>query len=124
MTDENQHFYSHVNHPLKKQMASMMNTTRIQDVLPAVYDRMRLDDKVQEMSVIALWPKVVEAGYGKYTKAVKIKTDQGNKKLVVQVNHGAIASELAMRQHHYLDLLNEFAPQTGLRLSGIEWHVR
>ena len=93
-------------------------------VLPGVCDGLQLDKKINELAVLALWPRQVEGICGKIamenSKAVRLKK-QGNKTLLmVKVQHAALASELAFHLGDLKDALNRFHPQTGITVDVIQ----
>jgi hypothetical protein len=114
--------------PRKPQKADSPSAlTSLADILPAVCRDLALDRKVNELALLALWPKQVEmlsgAVVAAQTKAVRLKK-QGNRTiLVVKVASAALASELGFQVPGLKEALNRFQPQTGILLDQIQFSV-
>jgi hypothetical protein len=93
-------------------------------VLPGVCDGLQLDKKINELAVLALWPRQVEGICGKIamenSKAVRLKKQGNRTLLMVKVQHATLASELAFHLSGLKDALNRFHPQTGITVDMIQ----
>jgi len=93
-------------------------------VLPGVCDGLQLDKKINELAVLALWPRQVEGICGKIamenSKAVRLKKQGDRTLLLVKVKHATLASELAFHLGALKDTLNRFHPQTGITVDVIQ----
>lgn len=84
---------------------------------------LHLDEKAKEFALFALWQQVVGGSFQGRTRAVRLAR-QGEKLLLqVKVQDSVTASELSFYLETYREVLNEFQPQTGFRLDGIELGV-
>jgi hypothetical protein len=94
------------------------------NVLPGVCDGLQLDKKINELALMALWPKQVEGLCGKVaadsTRAVRLKKQGYKTLLMVKVSNSALASELSFQVHALKDALNRFQPQTGITVDQIQ----
>lgn len=96
-------------------------------VLPGVCDDLKLDDKINELAFMALWPRQVEGICGKTvaesTRAVKLKKNGLKMVLLVKVAHASLATELGFHVTTLKDALNRFQPQTGIAIDQIQLTV-
>jgi hypothetical protein len=97
------------------------------DVLPELCRTLDLDNKINELAFLRLWPSQAATLLGTeaaaQTKAVKLKK-QGNRRIrVVRVQHAALASELAFYTQALQAALNQFEPQTGIQIHRIQFVV-
>ncbi len=113
-----------------KQPERVGSLNTLADVLPGLYKDLKMDLKINEFALLALWPTVLTAEMGptaeiacEHTKAIKIRR-QGNKiTLLVKVAHAVLASELTFHTMPLLSALNAYTPQTGLKVDQIQWMV-
>ena len=104
------------------------DTQKLSDILPALCDAMKLDETVQELSVLRLWPTVLSAvldddRFRAATRATRTLDQGGRKILIVKVENAVIAGELNFARETLLTAMNAYTPQTGLRLDEIRLHV-
>lgn len=97
------------------------------EVLPRVCEDLALDKKVNEMALLALWPKQVAGIAGQAaaenTRAVRLRKQGYQTILSVKVTNAALASELSFQLPALKDALNAYAPQTGLKVDQIQLSV-
>lgn len=92
-------------------------------VLASVGKSLNLDQKVQEWSVLSLWPQVVDEPFRTTSRAVRIQRQGQQNQLLVQVDNASVAAELAFHLEDYLGKIADFAPQTGIVVHRIELRV-
>ncbi|HEY9686030.1 MAG TPA: DUF721 domain-containing protein [Coleofasciculaceae cyanobacterium] len=106
---------------------SLSALTSLADILPAVCRDLALDRKVNELALLALWPKQVEMLAGavaaSQSKAIRLKKQGDRTILVVKVASATLASELGFQVPALKDALNRFHPQTGIMLDQIQLSV-
>lgn len=97
------------------------------DVLPGVCQNLQLDKKINEMALMALWPKQVEGIAGKTasenSKAIQLKKQGYQTTLLVRVSNAVMASELSFHVMMLKEALNKFTPQTGITVDRIQLTV-
>lgn len=106
-------------------------TVKIDAVLQSIEKALKLDTKAQELSLLMLWPKVVQQVYQanteeaiSKTRALKVANHKGKKQLQVAVADPALLSQLQFCSNALLEKLNQFSPQTGITLSSIQFVMR
>lgn len=90
------------------------------DVLSQVSRDLALDQKVNEMALLTLWAQVVEVPLRDRSLALRLLNRNGNKILRVKVKDAATAGELSFQIEAICEKLNQFEPQTGIRVAGLE----
>src|SRR6478609_2981060 len=97
------------------------------DVIPAVYQNLDMDKKVNEFAVLSLWPQALTGVLGvdiaMQTQAVKLRQAAGKMVLHVKVSSAPMASEISFYTSTLLQTLNAYAPQTGIKIDRIELRV-
>ena len=93
------------------------------EVLPQLCKQLDFDQKVQEMSLLALWPSLVGERYAELTRAVSVRKKGNKTVLYVRVLNAAVASDLSFQTESLKTMLNGFAPQTGVKLDGIQFTI-
>lgn len=97
------------------------------EILPTLCRDLDIDKKVNELALLALWPRQVEAVAGAVaaaqSKAVRLKKQGDRLILVVKVANAALASELGFHVPVIKEALNRFKPQTGLAIDQIQLSV-
>jgi hypothetical protein len=97
------------------------------NILPEVCEGLKLDEKINEMALLALWPKQVEAIAGSHaaqnSRAVRLKKQGYQTILLARVNQAALASELGFHLPLIKEALNRFTPQTGFTVDQIQLTV-
>lgn len=94
------------------------------DILPVVGERLNLPRKVQEFSVLSLWPQVVEPVFQGRTQAMRIRRVDTKNHLLVRVDHSVVAAELTFHLQTVQNRLNAYAKETGIVIHHIEIRVR
>lgn len=92
-------------------------------ILPLVGRNLGLDRKVQEWSVLSLWDQVIDPAFEGKTKALKIRVNGKQNRLVVGARHSAVATELTFFTETYRTRLNTYANQTGVEIHAIDIQV-
>ena len=97
------------------------------NVLPGVCDGLQLDKKINELALLALFPRQVEGLCGKVaaegTRAIRLRKQGYKMVLLVKVANAALASELTFQVSVLKDALNRFQPQPGITVDQIQWVV-
>lgn len=113
--------------PYSKKPKRAGSLAAFSDVLPKVCQNLDLDKKVNEMALLALWPKQVAGIAGQVaasnTKAVRLRKQGYQTILSVTVSNAALASELSFQIPALKEALNRFTPQTGLTVDQIKLNV-
>ena len=96
-------------------------------VLPALCQELDFDRKVNELAFLRLWAfqatAVIGAELASQTKAIKLRRQGARVILMVKVSHATLASELSFHTKTLQDALNQFEPQTGVRIHQIQFTV-
>ena len=109
--------------PPPKKLRPAGQPTTVATLLPAITQQLGLNQKVQQWSVLSLWPIVVQESFKEYTQAVKIQ-DLDNAEgacLLVWVAHSTLAHELTFYQQEYCQKLNSYSRQTGIIIARIRF---
>lgn len=97
------------------------------DVLPGLCQNLELDKKVNEMALLALWPRQMEILMGpeflQNTRAIRLKKRGYQRILFVKVSNASLASALSFQLPVLKAALNGFSPQTGLTVDDIQLSV-
>lgn len=97
------------------------------DVLPGLCQDLELDKKVNELALLALWPKQVAMVAGQvaadHSKAIRLKKQGYKTTLLVRVSNAALASEMTFQIPVIQEALNRFSPQTGIAVDHIQLTV-
>jgi len=91
---------------------------RLSDILPRVYSRIGLEEKLRERELISLWPEIVGQEVAARTRAVRFKKGV----LFVEVSHGAWLQELRFREKEIMAKLSGRFP--GLAIEAIRFTGR
>lgn len=100
--------------PRSKQASS------VADIIPTVGQRMGLNEKVSEWSVLQLWDQVVAPMFKETTQAIKLSKQGPQTKLHVRASNPTVAAQLMFSLEEYRQAINAFSPQTGIRVDRIE----
>ena len=95
----------------------------LERLLNKVSHEMGLEQKANELALLRLWDRCVAERFRGSTKAVKVLKKSGQKRLLVQVAHAALASDLSFSLEACCQALNQYTAQTGIRLDKIELRV-
>jgi hypothetical protein len=97
------------------------------DVLPVLCEQLDLENKVNELAFLRLWPSRVTELMGleaaSQTQAVKLRKQGNRLTLLVKVAHAALAAELGFHVLALQTALNQFEPQTGISIHRIQFVV-
>lgn len=111
----------------RKKNKRVGSLSTLADILPALCQDLDLDKKVNELALMALWPKQVAGIAGQvaadHSKAVRLKKQGHQTTLLVRVSNAAMASELSFQVPAIKEALNKFSPQTGLTVDQIQLTV-
>ena len=102
-------------------------TVKLGDVMQSIEKALKLDKKAQELSLLMLWPNVVQevnASAVSRSRALKVTNHKGQKQLEVAVSEPALLSVLQFASVDLMKKLNQFAPQTGITLQAIRFVIR
>ena len=104
----------------KPKRPAMEGYAAVSSLLGEVGRQLRLDDKVQEFSLIRLWPEVAGPDFARQSEAVKVERRNGKARLQVLVFDAGVATNLGFALEGIREALNAYAPQTGVRLDAID----
>lgn len=111
--------------PRKPDRIGSLNS--LADVLPGLCQELDLENKVNELAFLRLWPSQVTALMGlesaSQTQAIKLRKQGNRLTLLVRVAHAALASELSFHVQALQAALNGFEPQTSIRIDRIQFVV-
>lgn len=98
----------------------------IQALLPNFSVELGLEKQAAKMALIRLWQQQLPDGYKDIAVATGLIYSNNRKsaQLMVSVPHGALATELQLMGPALCEALNQYAPQTGVTLSGIKVSVK
>lgn len=109
----------------KPERAGSLNT--LGGILPDLCRELDWDRKVNEMAFLRLWKPQAAACMGAdsaaQTQAIKLRKQGARVILMVKVAHAVLASELSFYTQTLRDALNQFEPQTGVKIHQIQWIV-
>lgn len=112
---------------MKKPHQRTGSLASLAEVLPGLCEDLALDQKVNEMALLTLWPQqamlVTGIDTATRTKAVRLKKQGERTILQVRVEHATLAAELGFYLPAVKEALNRFAPQTGLVVDEIRLSV-
>jgi hypothetical protein len=107
----------------KPDRAGSLNS--LAEVLPGLCQELDLENKVNELAFLRLWPSQASAIVGQemasQTQAVKLRKQGNRVTLLVRVAHPALASELGFYAQAFIDALNHFEPQTRIVIHRIQF---
>ncbi|MEB3244965.1 MAG: hypothetical protein VKJ06_03155 [Vampirovibrionales bacterium] len=97
-------------------------------LVDTVAQSMGLETLTKTMAVLALWPTILQHTAPEFlesTRAVRVLS-KSNSGLWLQVaaEDAATAAALGFYGHTFRDALNQYAPQTGITLAGVQPIVR
>jgi len=113
--------------PASTKKSHHLNATRLDSILPAVSETLGLKQKTAEFAILALWP-VVLSRMGLETilnrsKAYKLSVQGGKTTLRVRVSDAACAGDCTFVMDTVREALNQFSPQTGIRVDKIQVRI-
>lgn len=91
------------------------------NILPRLCEEIHFEEKVRQMSLMSIWPLLVEEPYRSHSQAVKINKRGQKTVLTVRVSDPALASELGFQLDTIRRNLNSFTPQTGVIVDQIRF---
>lgn len=111
----------------KKKAKRVGSLSAFADILPQVCQNLKLDKKVNELALLALWPVQVAVLAGQVasqnTRAVRLIQQGYQTVLMVKVSNASLASELSFYVPALKTALNGYKAQTGLTIDQIKLSV-
>ncbi|MBX2861762.1 MAG: DUF721 domain-containing protein [Vampirovibrio sp.] len=95
----------------------------VADVLGAVTEDLKLDQRVQEFALLNLWPQLVGEPYAGCSKASRISRRGNETVLTVKVSDSAMASQMGFLLPTVQTKLNSYKAQTGIQVDKINVQV-
>jgi hypothetical protein len=109
--------------PKKKKPQRVGSLSSLAGVLPQLCEQLDMNRKVQELSLLSVWPTLVGERYASQTRASAVKKKGARTVLYVKVASASVASELSFQSEGLKEMLNGFAPQTGIKLDAIQFSI-
>lgn len=113
---------AHQASPPKKPTVSP-NLSAVGDVLTTISQQLQVEERMKTWSVLSLWKEVTPAPFCDRSEARRVVEKQGKPQLEVWVQDATTASLLSFQVPKLLKALNQYAPQTGITLTGIQLRV-
>ena len=102
------------------------------ELIPSLSETLELEKKTAHLAVIDLWQTMLQntaPQYVSFTEAIKVITKKTNDEkieniLLVSVSDALIASNMQFICDSLCNALNDYTPQTGVTINGIQMQVR